>query len=39
MAHIILLYLTWPPFFVSNGPLGPYFSKAGQNTEYISELS
>ena len=29
MAHI---YSTWPPLFVSNGPLGPYFWKAGQNT-------
>ena len=26
------LYSTWPPLFVSNGPLGPYFANAGQNT-------
>ena len=31
MAHI---YSIWPPVFVTNGPLGPFFSEAGQNTEY-----
>ena len=29
MAHI---YTTWPPFLVTNRPLGPFFSEAGQNT-------
>jgi len=32
MAHI---YSTWPPFYVTNGPLGPFFSEAGQNTALI----
>jgi len=32
MAHI---YSTWPPFFVTNGPLGPFYSEAGQNTEKV----
>jgi len=30
MAHI---YSTWPPCLVTNGPLGPFFSEAGQNTD------
>ena len=33
MAHI---YSTWPPFFVTNGPLGSPFSEAGQNTAHRS---
>jgi len=32
MAHI---FSTWLLFFVSNGLLGPYFSKAGQNTGHF----
>jgi len=32
MAHI---YSTWHLFLVTNGPLGPFFSEAGQNTGWI----
>jgi len=27
------------PIFVSSGPLGPYFSKAGQNTDLAFDTS
>ena len=36
MAHI---YSRWPQFFVTNGPLGPFFSEAGQNTVYNKSIA
>jgi len=35
MAH---KYSIWLPFFVTNGPLGPFFSEAGQNTDISLQL-